>query len=96
MAKRNFYIVSYDIAEQKRLKRVHKFLKDYGEWKQRSVFECWLTPEAYTQMKAGLKELINPRQDRVRIYRLCENCRNKAFVYGWGNLPDDFEEEIIV
>ncbi len=96
MAKRHFYIISYDISDDKRLKKVHKFLKDYGEWKQRSVFECWLTPEAYEQVKKGLKSLIKPRVDRVRIYRLCTSCRQKAFAYGWGNLPEDFEEEIII
>ncbi|WP_082863611.1 CRISPR-associated endonuclease Cas2 [Thermodesulfatator autotrophicus] len=96
MSKRYFYIVSYDISDDKRLREMHKFLKDYGEWKQKSVFECWLTPEAYENMKAGIKRIFKPREDRVRIYRLCETCRKKAFSYGWGELPDDFEEDVIL
>ncbi len=91
-----FYIISYDISDDKRLKRVHQFLKDYGRWVQRSVFECWLTPETYDRVKQGLKALIKPREDRIRFYRICEACRKEAFSYGWGELPEDFEEEVIL
>lgn len=93
--KKHFYIVSYDISDQKRLKRVHDFLKDFGEWKQRSVFECWLDEKEYLKMKTGLKEIIKPKEDRIRIYRLCSACRKKTFSYGWGELPQDYEEEMI-
>jgi CRISPR-associated protein Cas2 len=53
-------------------------------------------PEGLRGTKAGLKALLKPREDRVRIYRLCEACRKKAFSYGWGELPEDFEEGVIL
>ena len=93
--KRQFFIISYDISDQKRLKRVHSFLRDFGQWKQKSVFECWLTPEEYQTVKKGLKELIKNKEDRIRFYRLCHSCREKAFHFGWGELPENYEEEII-
>ncbi|NPB09356.1 MAG: CRISPR-associated endonuclease Cas2 [Thermodesulfobacteria bacterium] len=95
MSKKNFYLVSYDISDQKRLQRVHKFLKDFGAWKQRSVFECWLTKEEYRKLKEGLKEIIKPREDRVRFYQICENCRKQAFYYGWGEIPERYEEDVV-
>ena len=95
MAQRYFFVVSYDISEPKRLKRVHQFLRDFGVWKQRSVFECWLTKEEYTALKKGLKQLIKPREDRVRFYRLCETCRKRAQSYGWAKLPENYEEEVV-
>ena len=96
MAKKLFFIISYDISDEKRLRRVFEFLEDYGQWKQKSVFECWLTEKEYQQVRAGLKELIKPREDRVRFYRLCEACRKQAFSHGWGELPDSPEEEVIL
>ncbi len=96
MARKLFFIISYDISDEKRLRRVFEFLEDYGQWKQKSVFECWLTEKEYQQVKDGLKELVKPREDRIRFYRLCEACRQKAFAYGWGELPDSPEEEVIL
>ena len=38
------YIVTYDIADQRRWRRVFKAMQGYGEWLQLSVFQCRLTP----------------------------------------------------
>ncbi len=89
MKNKNFYIISYDISDEKRLKRVAKFLEDWGERKQKSVFECWLTEEELKQVKEGLKEIINPKEDRVRFYSLCKSCREKTQTFGLGRLPED-------
>ena len=41
---RTTYLVSYDIADDKRLKQVFKVCKNYGNHLQYSVFECDLNP----------------------------------------------------
>ena len=88
--KRQFYIISYDIGEPKRLNRVRKFLVDYGEGVQKSVFECWLTESEIEKVINGLMQLIDPKEDRVRIYKLCRECIKKVEFSG---IDDAFTEE---
>jgi CRISPR-associated protein Cas2 len=64
---RQRYIVTYDIADQKRLRKVFKLLKGYGEHLQFSVFRCDLTNMALAKMKAELNEAIHALEDQVLI-----------------------------
>lgn len=64
---RNRYLVSYDIADPKRLTKVHKTLDGFGEWVQLSVFICDLTPQRRLELTIVLTMLMNERQDRVMI-----------------------------
>lgn len=71
-----YVIVSYDIQDDKRRTRIHKALKNFGEWVQFSVFECDLSKEEYLIMRNRLDQLINKEEnDSVRFYFLCESCR---------------------
>lgn len=36
----HLYIVTYDIRDPKRWRRVFKIMNGYGEWVQLSVFQC--------------------------------------------------------
>jgi CRISPR-associated protein Cas2 len=66
-----FVVVAYDIAQDKRRLRVMKMMKGYGEHVQESVFECDLKPDVYRKMTRRLYRLMNPGEDNVRIYHLC-------------------------
>ena len=66
----NCYVVSYDIMDQKRLCRVHRAMKGFGEPVHYSVFRCDLTPKGRVEMVASLTELINADEDRVMIIDL--------------------------
>jgi CRISPR-associated endonuclease Cas2 len=46
------------------------------------VFESLLRPEELKRLRERLKPLLVPEEDDVRFYRLCENCRRKATVWG--------------
>ena len=81
-AKRHFVVVSYDIPEDRRRTKVCNLLKDYGQRVQYSVFECELRPEDLRRLKERLKPLLNLEEDDVRFYRLCQECRPKAVVWG--------------
>lgn len=61
------YIVSYDIADAKRLRRVHKTMLGYGEPLQYSVFCCDLSASARIMLIADLAEVIDHRQDQVML-----------------------------
>jgi CRISPR-associated protein Cas2 len=66
----NCYVVSYDIMDQKRLYRVHRSMKGFGEPIHYSVFRCNLTPKGRVEMIATLTELIKHDEDRVMIVDL--------------------------
>jgi CRISPR-associated protein Cas2 len=62
---RHNYIVTYDIADEKRLRRVFKVCRDYGEHLQYSVFECDLDRREKADFEAQLKAVMHDDDDQV-------------------------------
>jgi len=78
-----FVIVSYDVATdegkgQRRLGRVAKACKDYGQRVQYSVFECIVDPAQWTKLKERLISEINPDKDSLRFYYLGSNWHHRV------------------
>ena len=67
---RRRYLVSYDIANAKRLRRVAQTLESYGTRLQYSVFECPLDDLRLAQARAALAEIINAEHDQVLFVSL--------------------------
>lgn len=67
---RRIYLVTYDIANDKRLRQVFKKMNGYGEHLQYSVFQCELSDKERIQMVAELNTLINHREDQVLVFSL--------------------------
>jgi CRISPR-associated protein Cas2 len=84
-----YILVSYDIVDDRIRNTVMKFLKNFGERIQLSVFECDLEEEMYRKMKRGVEGLIDKKKDRVRYYRLCKGCVGKVVISGWGEIRED-------
>jgi CRISPR-associated protein Cas2 len=66
----HIYIVTYDIGEPRRWRRVFKLMNGYGEWLQLSVFQCRLTQRRRVELVAALNELIHHNQDHVLVLDL--------------------------
>ena len=64
------YLVCYDIANDKRLKRVFKACKNQGTHLQFSVFECDLTPRELVEFQRELKGIIKESEDQVMFVAL--------------------------
>jgi CRISPR-associated protein Cas2 len=64
---RQRYIVTYDIANPSRLRKVFRVLKGYGEHLQLSVFRCDLTKMTLARLKTELNEVIHAQEDQVLI-----------------------------
>jgi len=64
------YIVTYDIKDPKRLRKVFRLMRGYGEWLQYSVFQCRLSAVRRAEMHATLEELMNLKEDHVLILDL--------------------------
>lgn len=78
-----FVLVSYDVSTkdqngQKRLHRVAKICKDYGQRVQYSVFECIVDPAQWTFFKDKLVNEIDLERDSLRFYYLGSNWRRRV------------------
>ncbi len=67
---RTTYLVCYDIANDKRLHRVFKTCKNFGDHLQFSVFECDLNSTELTQMQSELGQIILNTEDQVLFIAL--------------------------
>ena len=86
----HYVVVSYDITDDTRRRRVAAVAEDYGERVQYSVFDCLLDDRALIRLQVDLEREIDPVVDSVRIYRLCRGCRGMIDILGRGRY---FEEE---
>ena len=70
VSSRHTYLVCYDIANDRRLKKVFKVCKIHGTHLQFSVFECDLNPRELVQLQRELKSLIKQDEDQVLFVSL--------------------------
>jgi|SRR5579883_1177444 CRISPR-associated protein Cas2 len=81
------YVVCYDIPDDRRRNKVHAILSGFGAWTQYSVFECYLTRQEVVMLRARLAKAMHERQDTIRLYALCDACRERVEVLGCGERP---------
>lgn len=70
MSARHVYMVSYDVRQARRLRRVHRLMKRYGMWAQYSVFRCVLGPWDLHRLLEALGDEIDPQADQVFVMDL--------------------------
>lgn len=85
---RSFYVVVYDVVEDKRRNKVAKTMEAIGERVQKSVFEVYLTPTELEKLLKRMGKLIRESEDAVRVYDLCAACRGKVHSLGVGRLTE--------
>ena len=83
-----FYLVCYDIVNDRRRDRVSRLLEGYGLRVQKSVFECVLTPDQYDllQRRFQTKRYLSPQEDQMRFYPM--SSRHRKLVLILGSQPD--------
>jgi len=62
---RTVYLVTYDISDPDRLRRVFKIMRRRGEHLQLSVFRCVLNDRERIRLEVELAAVIHHRQDQV-------------------------------
>jgi CRISPR-associated protein Cas2 len=67
MADEHLYIVTYDIADDRRWRRVFKLMHGYGEWLQLSVFQCRLTRSRHLELTQRLQDSLDANEDHAMI-----------------------------
>jgi len=83
------YVIAYDIADDRRREDVSMALAAHGARVQLSVFECDLPdPVAVAGLKTKLLELIDTREDQVRLYPLPDNATRVVEILGSRRLEE--------
>ncbi len=62
---RRSFLITYDIRDDKRLRKVFRTMKNYGDHLQYSVFECQLSTTELLQCQADLGAIIHHHLDQV-------------------------------
>lgn len=70
MAERTRYLLAYDVRDPRRLRRVHRVAKDFGDPLQYSVFVCDLTAIELLRLKDRMRTAMNHVEDSVGIFDL--------------------------
>ncbi len=93
--KKEFYVIAYDVTNNKRRRKVSELLEEWGVRVNFSVFECEIKHKALAQLKKNIEALIDPKSDSVLYYPLCLNCRSQSERFGLTAFRS-FEQKLIV
>jgi CRISPR-associated protein Cas2 len=93
-------LVSYDMetltqAGRRRLRRIAKACRDFGQRVQFSVFECEVDPAQWVALRARLVAEIDPDTDSLRFYFLGANWRRRVEHIG-AKPATDFDAPMII
>nr|WP_281721277.1 CRISPR-associated endonuclease Cas2 [Nitrosomonas nitrosa] len=93
-------LITYDVstetaAGRKRLRKVALACQDFGQRVQKSVFECSVSEMQYEEVMRRLLEIIEEKEDSLRVYRLIEPKEKYVQVYGV-NTAVDFDEPLVL
>jgi CRISPR-associated protein Cas2 len=75
---RTRFLVSYDVCDPKRLRRVARVLEGFGTRLQYSVFECALDPLRLAELKSCLHPVLNFGEDQVLFVSLGPNAEDAS------------------
>lgn len=82
-----YVLITYDVctmtaAGEKRLRRVARVCKNYGQRVQNSVFECLVDAAQFVSLKKELLSIIDEAEDSLRVYQLGKNFRAHIQSFG--------------
>lgn len=74
---RKWHLVTYDVRDDARLRRVARLMEGYGERLQYSVFRCRLSGTEMERLRWELTRLV-AAEDEILVIPLCEHCSGGA------------------
>jgi CRISPR-associated protein Cas2 len=88
-------MVTYDVVDDKRRRKIAGELENFGERVQWSVFECYLDAGHQVDLKERLANLIDPEVDRVAYYVLCSRDQEQILCEGPQGKTKDWDYRIL-
>jgi len=67
---RRHYLVTYDIADDRRRSRLFERMMAEGDHAQYSVFFCEMNRAEHAQLRADIRQIIHDRDDQVLLLDL--------------------------
>jgi CRISPR-associated protein Cas2 len=80
------WVLSYDVTDDTRRAKLHRFMESRGHRVQYSVFEVIATAEGLERLvaEATTSARFDPSEDSLRVYPLCAACQTEVRVLGCG------------
>ena len=82
MNERAFYLLTYDIPDDRRRTKLARLLESLGERVQYSVFEAHLNEKELVKLLAKSAKILDEGEDSLRVYVLCQACKPKLRLLG--------------
>ena len=84
MIDEHLYIVTYDISDDKRWRRLFKLMHGYGEWLQLSVFQCRLTRTRQAELVQLIEGILHREKDHLLMLDIgpAENVQPRVLSFG--------------
>lgn len=90
------FLVCYDIADPKRLRKVASTCEDYGYRRQFSVFLCRLSATDIVKLRNRLYDIIDLKADQVLFIPLCGKCVHAIESLGRPTEAADAKDVVLV
>lgn len=81
-----FTVIAYDVADDKRRRKLVNVLEAFAERAQESIFEAWLTDVERKTLEQRAAKTLNRTEDRLAIYVLPKHDREAIISLGLGSL----------
>ncbi|OPG17662.1 CRISPR-associated endonuclease Cas2 [Ferroacidibacillus organovorans] len=88
---RSFYLICYDIRDQKRWRKCHKLLKSYGAPLQYSIFQCHLSKTTMSKLRWELS-VIFAEEDSLLIAPIHDADVNRIVQWNVKNIIEKKED----
>ena len=96
MSDERTYIVTYDISDTRRWRRVYKTMTGFGEWLQLSVFQCRLSRRRRAELETRLRELVKSGEDHVLLIDIGPADRMSLAIESIGKTFASIERQAVV
>lgn len=92
--KRKLWVVSYDVADAKRLRKAASICLDHGARQQHSVYECFLTNEKFLKFFLKISSSLDPEKDSLVAYPIHGSRIESIRTFGKAKMPKLYRQMV--
>ncbi|CAK0779643.1 CRISPR-associated endoribonuclease Cas2 [Azospirillaceae bacterium] len=76
------FVACYDVANNRRRRKIVEILDGYGARVQESVFEMLLDCKLLEAVVAAVSKVMDGKEDRITFYPVCRACEGRRIDLG--------------